>query len=142
MDRGMLVPLGNGRYVPDQHHNDIADQIETEITEKYMELPKDADGIPIHVGDRLMNGTERFIVCAVSQELVFRWVLDEGFGKYATTTSYYSKDCRHVCTVEDVLKNFSEAAAHDLCANPNTTVSETTIAKYAAELRELLGDEE
>ena len=35
--------------------NKLADEIEAEIAEKYMELPVDADGVPIHVGDMLKN---------------------------------------------------------------------------------------
>ena len=31
----------------------IADRIEAELAERYMELPVDADGVPIHVGDEL-----------------------------------------------------------------------------------------
>lgn len=35
----------------------IADEIEAEIAEKYMELPVDADGVPIHPGNRVeMDG--------------------------------------------------------------------------------------
>lgn len=33
----------------------IADEIEREISERYMELPVDADGVPIHVGDDMAN---------------------------------------------------------------------------------------
>lgn len=32
---------------------EIADEIEAEIAEKYLELPLDADGVPIRVGDTL-----------------------------------------------------------------------------------------
>lgn len=41
---------------------DIADEIEAEITERYMLLPCDADGVPIHVGDLLYlkNGDMHF----------------------------------------------------------------------------------
>lgn len=44
----------------------LTDAIEREIAEKYMELPVDADGMPIHVGDSIEypNGTHdvvRFI---------------------------------------------------------------------------------
>lgn len=31
----------------------IADEIEADIAERYMLLPVDADGVPIHIGDRL-----------------------------------------------------------------------------------------
>ena len=34
-----------------------ADEIEAEIAEKYMLLPVDADGVPIHVGDEMKSNT-------------------------------------------------------------------------------------
>lgn len=65
--------------------NKLADEIEAEIAEKYMELPVDADGVPIHVGDTLecyANGYEgTFTVFAVSNNTVIgnhdiEWVRD------------------------------------------------------------------
>ena len=44
-----------------EHHEDcnllliIADEIEREIAERYMELPVDADGVPWHIGDMTEN---------------------------------------------------------------------------------------
>lgn len=38
----------------------IADEIEAEIAERFMELPVDADGVPIHVGDELSVPMEDF----------------------------------------------------------------------------------
>ena len=35
---------------------DLADEIEREVAEKYMELPVDADGVPWHVGEVTENG--------------------------------------------------------------------------------------
>ena len=40
-----------GMYTIYESSNRIADEIEREIAEKYMELPVDADGVPIRVGD-------------------------------------------------------------------------------------------
>lgn len=37
----------------------LIDEIEREIAEKYIELPVDADGVPIHVGDEMENGEYR-----------------------------------------------------------------------------------
>ena len=33
----------------------IADRIDAALAERYVELPKDADGEPIHIGDRMEN---------------------------------------------------------------------------------------
>lgn len=38
---------------------DIADEIEREIAEKYIELPVDADGIPICVGEDMVRTNDR-----------------------------------------------------------------------------------
>jgi len=35
----------------------FADAIEAEIAERFMELPVDADGVPIHIGDTLLKST-------------------------------------------------------------------------------------
>ena len=51
--------------------NKLADEIEAEIAEKYMELPVDADGVPIHIGAVMENfgvppqDAERLKVAAV-----------------------------------------------------------------------------
>lgn len=42
------VELANGHH-PDELY-EIADEIEREIAKRYMELPVDADGVPIRVG--------------------------------------------------------------------------------------------
>ena len=51
--------MAKGRNL--EHHEDcnllliIADEIEREIAERYQLLPVDADGVPIHVGDRMVG---------------------------------------------------------------------------------------
>ena len=45
----------NGTNLEQLH--DIADAIEAEIAERFMELPVDADGVPIHIGDTLLKST-------------------------------------------------------------------------------------
>ena len=39
--------------------HDIADRIDAELAERYVELPLDADGVPIHVGDKLTDDAMR-----------------------------------------------------------------------------------
>lgn len=139
MDDGMLVPLGNGQYVPDHSHNAIADEIEQEIAEKYMELPVDADGVPIKVGDEVMatfggrckefdNGPHK--VFAVSSDAL-----------YLGTIHRYidSQRCRHIKprTLEGVLNELVEAVRYERVCDK--LLSETSIADFAAEIRELMG---
>lgn len=72
--------------------NDLADRIDAELAERYMELPLDADGEYIHMGDRMENG-----------ELVARIMLTDGSWKPTVHTAstpnqlheYYCHDIRH-----------------------------------------------
>ena len=110
----------------------IADEIEAKIAECYMELPVDADGVPIRFGDS---------VCEV----------DDSVPMKVMSFTYY-EDCvdvnacgmnpnllRHVKprTVEDVLR--------DCCKEWNRHCGDDweqgVYAKYAAELRMRDGDD-
>lgn len=107
----------------------IADEIEREIAEKYMKLPVDADGIPIHVGDLLELGDTRDNVAALSYrpdngELPWEWLSRDDGCWYNTAFSHHVKPR----TVEDVLREF----AYKVC---DLNVADEAIAKYAAELR-------
>lgn len=116
--------------------NDIADEIEAEITANYMRLPVDADGVPIHVGDAitLPNGS-RDKVCFITireHDTVFN------------ERGWVPSQCTHVKprTLEDVLNEFGIAAARELNADPyGYGISDKTIAKCVSEIRELLGGE-
>lgn len=105
---------------------DIADDIEREIAERYMQLPLDADGVPVHVGDEMELDNERFVVCAVAPGCVHRWdihnigELDRGTVAYPPGSLHHFKQR----TIEDVLQ----------CAG----VSVAVIEDVAAEIRELM----
>lgn len=114
----------------------IASEIEREIAERYMPRPCDMDGVPIKIGDELSHDgfARNFIVH--SYELV------DGTWKVwdvANGATHICSACRHVKprTVEDVLEEFLHASA-DVCAETNRELEEQ-IAKYADELRELMG---
>lgn len=103
------------------------DEIEAEITERYMDLPKDADGVPIHVGDKMQcHGCEPFIVCAVAPAVIHTWA-EVKLGERITTYNYEPSQCTHYKprTIEDVLMD--------------SGVSVAAIEDVAAEIRELLG---
>lgn len=108
----------------------IADEIEAEIAERYMELPLDADGVPIHVGDKMQyHGGEPFIVCAVAPGVIHTWAAVK-LGERKTTYDYTPIQCTHYKprTLEYVLQ----------CAG----VSVAAIEDVAAEIRELLAVDE
>lgn len=113
---------------------EIADEIEQEITERYMELPVDADGVPIHVGDCLQLGDTRGEVvaltyCPANGKLPWEWQCDTG-DWYNTAFAYHVKPR----TVEDVLHE----CFHD-CMYKYPTGIESVIAKYAEEIRGMMG---
>ena len=116
--------------------NRFADEIQAEVDERFMELPLDADGVPIRVGDMLLRSTgapkESYgEVVGVSDDSVFfndksgGWVTN-----WASLTRHKSR------TLEDVLDDFSKSLG---CKSIFTDMKREAISKYAAEIRELLG---
>ena len=113
---------------------DLADEIETEIAERYMLLPVDANGEPIHVGDVMTLRHEKTCEVVAVSETQF------------TGKKLGSENCvcnanlhRHVKprTLEDVLVDMLETAVG--YSDAHTDVSLVAVEKYADEIRELLG---
>lgn len=109
----------------------LVDKVEAEIEERYMELPVDADGVPIRVGDKLEYRELTFDAFSVAEDVVFR---ECGFesGRY-TVDVYDHSDVRHhnPRTLEDVLADFAAEVEND-----RNTIE--TARKYADEIRELM----
>lgn len=134
--------MAKGRNL--EHHEEcnlllrIADEIEAEIAERYMELPTDADGVPIRVGDKMQyHGGEPFTVCAVAPGVIHTWAVVK-LGERKTTYDYAPAQCTHYKprTLEDVLRGFgAEFDDYD-----DVWLNEK-VAEYADEIRELLGVE-
>ena len=102
------------------------DEIKHEIAERYMELPADADGVPIHVGDKMQyHGDKPFTVCAVAPGVIHEWT-ESRIGERVETYHYTPAQCKHYKprTIEDVLQDAG--------------VSVAAIEDVAAEIRELL----
>lgn len=111
----------------------LIDEIEAEIESRYMELPVDADGVPIHVGDRLTNinkPSDEYIVAGVNGEKLF---------VYGGHAFICASQCRHVKprTIENVLADFADELHSDRTDGMANRVERLT-AKYAAEIRELM----
>ena len=106
----------------------IADEIEAEIESRYMELPVDADGVPIHVGDEMENGEYRGKVTDMSWDGHFWHVYH---GSIAIAPCDYS----HVKprTIEAVLADFA-SKQHGITKEENDAL----IAECADELRKLM----
>lgn len=98
----------------------------------YMPLPLDADGVPIRVGDVMVDyKTPRNVVAVAPDSFMM-----DGY----ETDSFYrpglAKNHRHVKrTLEDVLSDFAAEVEND-----RNTIE--TARKYADEIRELLGGAE
>ncbi len=85
----------------------LTDEIEREIAENYCELPKDADGVPIHVGDVIQFVNEQGGTGAhVEVNAVSKYYAYYGEGKHF----YKASMCRHVKprTLTDVLADLFE----------------------------------
>ncbi len=113
---------------------DIADEIEREIAERFMELPVDADGVPIRVGDELETAHGGKVIVEYVGECEVRVYRDGEH--YRVSQDEYAYTCRHVKprTIEDILALFLTAVGDD---DPH--YYDEQIAEYADEIRELLG---
>jgi len=131
----------------------FCDEIEREIAERYMELPVDADGVPIHVGDELETSEygKRFTCTGYSYQTEGyekpHWSIAYRYDDYDGTTEFVSPhSCHHVKprTLEDVLHDFgSSYIAYYFDNEMNYDGTDThVIAKYATEIRELMGGAE
>ena len=112
----------------------------SKMAERYLELPVDADGVPIRIGDVMEN-----IVCpsvhrevtGVGAECFYGW--DDGNGRY----SQFGANCYrhyHAPTVEDVLREFAnECLTYATCVDDHEVTD--AIELYAAKLQ-LRGDKQ
>lgn len=127
----------------------IADAIEAELSERYMELPVGADGLPIHVGDKMEYiDCAPFVVCAVAPGVIHAWA-ETKLGEGKTTEAYPPAQCHHFKprTIEDVLREFAfkmNDAYNDptIGGEDREDVLSMITDDYAAELREMLGGAE
>lgn len=151
----MLESIGNLRniaygYAPNiwRQVNMACDEIEQEIAERYIELPVDADGVPIHEGDVIQfvneqGGTGAKVeVCAISKHYAY---YGEDYAYYGEGKHFYKASmCRHVKprTLEDVLKELANEVWEASCTC-QTTWSDSGLdgieERYADEIREVLG---
>ena len=109
------------------------DEIESEIAERYMELPLDADGEVIRVGDTLSSDV-------YDNDFEVRgWLLGKSNDRWYVLTSLDNMiavdTCRHVKprTIEDVLRELLRDTAHYFPSD-----CEDDIARAADEIRGLL----
>lgn len=103
----------------------IADAIEREVEERYIELPKDADGEYIRIGDMMDKGE---VTC----------IRDCGKGWEVVLNDLYTYDLpslhHHTPTVKDVLREFFEEVGDGL-HTLKAIDTQVIIAKYAEKLQ-------
>lgn len=86
--------------------SDLADEIEKEIEERYVELPHDKDGVPIHIGDKMVDDKkERFVVSEIdySASCVCVFGITSGVGNLYRPSEIVHY---HEPTVEEVLEEY------------------------------------
>ena len=138
--------------------DNLIDEIEVEIAERYMPLPVDADGVPIHMGDAVEgelffdNATVRGTVCAYhihdDDEPGTVYIRVKPTKDTWTIKELQFKRCRHVKprTLEDVLNDCADEISEKRGIAPelnrDTPTRNEIVAKYADEIRELIGGAE
>ena len=123
----------------------IADEIEAEIAERFMELPCDADGAPIRVGDKLFFDKNDPGICTGYDWLKIN---DDGKWMIVVRSDWHDGGCRFLAhdsahhvqrTLEDVLRDvWKEAldyAKSDMWRNPDEV-----FAERADEIRAMFGE--
>ena len=130
MDDGELIALGNGQYGRDYRHNSIANEIEREIAERYIEQPFDRDGVPIKVGETCydIDTGEPFEVSSIE----WNGLCWSAWSKPETRHIYNRISHVKPRTIEDVLKDCAESWEYVSDAN-----KADLLAKYADELRSM-----
>lgn len=119
-----------------------ADALEAEVAERYMKLPVDADGVPIHVGDEMETfdcqpqDYSRFTVVGYTSEL------PGGKGKLMVVDDDVCAEW-YGCTIHHVKPRTIEDVLRDCCNEWNEHLGNDwesgVYAKYADEIRELMG---
>lgn len=115
--------------------NESLDKIEQEIAERYIELPVDVDGVPIHIGDTLEGAPgskwdgERFEVGGI-ELTAYGWEVCD----VETCDSIAAGQTRHVNprTIEDAIAD----ALRDYAITDMSR--EEIAAKYAEEIRGMM----
>lgn len=120
--------------------NAAADEIEAEIAERYMLLPADADGVPIKVGETCYDTdtAEPFEVSSIE----WNGVCWSAWSKPEKRHIYNHVSHVKPRTLEDVLRKLVDDALDGTGRDPLLKDWKALVARYADEIRELLGVEQ
>lgn len=112
----------------------IAERIEQEVSERYMELPLDADGVPIRVGDVMEFSAFEIekpvtrMVDGIGQGVFFAWCGERGYQQHEAKRYRH----HHEPTVEDVLWDMLDSLDLDPTSHVDTGA---VVAEYAQRLQ-------
>jgi hypothetical protein len=135
--RGFLSESPSAVY-PDEVLGYV-DAIERELEKEYVTLPKDADGVPIHIGDRVENN-ERVVRIVLTDESWEPSVYVEKLPNVLHEHFCHEISHYHAPTVEDVLRRFL-GECESASALGYTDMPQDIFDTYAAKLR-LAGEAE
>lgn len=112
----------------------IAERIEQGVSERYMELPLDADGVPIRVGDVMEFSAFEIekpvtrMVDGIGQGVFFAWCGERGYQQHEAKRYRH----HHEPTVEDVLWDMLDSLDLDPTSHVDTGA---VVAEYAQRLQ-------
>ena len=124
--------------IHDKAHR-LVDAIEAEIAERFVELPCDRDGRPVHVGDRvrlLHNGVVRMVECLTLNAGGVWCVACDSGGAFLLPESQGNVEHAKPRALEDVLKELACDVRREWVEN--APLAEHVYSEYADEIRELL----
>ena len=110
--------------------NEYLDAIEAEIAERFMELPVDADGVPIRMGD-MMESIHFVNGCGKPRGFVVGLVIGDVENIVSLDTEHGQKDFAFA-----VVRHYKPRTVEDVLMNAGVSVA--AISDVAAEIREVL----
>ena len=145
--------IGDCEVTGDELHYTLIELLEQADPGTHIELPVDADGEYIHIGDELISNhsKKRFVLTRLKYSRKHAWMIGGADKDDLSEYSLYAPcETRHYHrpTVEDVLRQFADVgirigAKHGIKAGEFTfTADEDAVAEYAAKLREVMKDDE
>ena len=115
--------------------DNLIDEIEVEIAERYMPLPVDADGVPICVGDVVAAQDEQPFEVRAFQLDALGWFAIERLGSQWNVNQLHHVKSR---TLEDVVADAIQYGHNGITGDR----IEGKVAEFCAEIRELIGGSE